>query len=187
MQEWNIPVDLLCFHSSYFKSKLQGKFAEAKNKRVELLREKPEAFGLVVEWLYTHGLKVSSRNEKANTDMYCEELGFGTLLDTWTLADKLDLPELQNIIMKIMDKRVTYHQLIPIAEVAILYEDYEPTKLSQWILYSCVWVVSQDMDTIGCFTKGSELELLKDILKEVLLYGPAKKKFVLDDDYLVPE
>lgn len=112
MREWNIPMDLLCFHSNYFKSALQGEFAEAQTKRVELLDEKPEAFALVVEWLYTHGIKVSGRG--VGKGVYREEPNFGTLLEAWTLADYLHLPKLQNIIMKIMDERVTIHKEVPV-------------------------------------------------------------------------
>jgi hypothetical protein len=86
-KEWRIPTDLLCFHSGYFRSALKGGFAEAEAQRVELLDEKPESFKLVVEWLYTHEIKVSGRS--TNTNFYCEQPEFDTLLDTWMLANYL--------------------------------------------------------------------------------------------------
>jgi hypothetical protein len=182
-KEWRIPTDLLCYHSGYFRSALKGEFAESQIRRVELRDEKPEAFALVVEWLYTHKIEL---NDAQRWNMYMEEPSFNTLLKTWVLADYLQLPKLQNIIMKVMDDRVTFHKEVPIADVSRAYQGFD-TKLNKWILDICVWVILHKNETVDYFTEISDLELLKDIMRKLLGEMSAKKKFVLDSNYLVTE
>lgn len=183
-KEWRIPTDLLCYHSGYFRSALKGEFAEAQIRRVELLDENPEAFALVVEWLYTHKIQVTDR--ALVKSIYGEEPSFDTLLKTWVLADYLQLPKLQNIVMKVMDDRVAFHKEVPIADVSRAYHGFD-TKLNKWILDICVWVILHKNETVDYFTQISDLELLKDIMKKLLGEMSAKKKFVLDSNYLVTE
>lgn len=185
MQEWKIPMDLLCVYSSYFKSALQGEFTEAKTMRVELVDENPETFALVVEWLYTHKIEVSGRG--VGKSIYCEEPNFGTLLDTWMLADYLQLPKLQNIIMRLMDERVTYYKELPVGDANRAYQRCVGSKLSTWILNTYVWVIPQRKELVDYFTEISDFELLKEILKELVPDVPKRTKFLLNDKYLVRE
>ncbi|KFY63698.1 hypothetical protein V496_03765 [Pseudogymnoascus sp. VKM F-4515 (FW-2607)] len=111
-KEWKIPTDLLCFHSDYFRSALKGGFAETKAKRVELLDQKPAAFELVVEWLYTH--VVGARLPYESYDE--QDTRLGKLLDTWLLAEYLQMPRLRNIIIRSMSDQVTEKDYVPVTE-----------------------------------------------------------------------
>lgn len=189
MQEWNIPMDLLCFHSKYFRSALQGGFAEAKAKRVELLNEKPEAFELVVEWLYTHEIKAPVRNAENSLSIDDEEPRFGRLLDTWMLADYLDLPKLQNFIMKMMNERVKHHQDVPIEEVNRVYPVCFDSPHSDWILDVCVFAIPQNYDMVDYFSDAPDRSLLQEHIFKRLVFdingGP--EEVILDENHLVKE
>lgn len=189
MQEWNIPADLLCFHSKYFRSALQGEFAEAKTKRVELLNEKPEAFKLVVEWLYTHEIKASGRNANGFTSIDSEEPGFSTLLDTWMLADYLDLPKLQNFIMKMKNERVKHHQDVPIEEVNRVYPVCFDSPFSDWILDACLFAIPQNYDMADYFSDALDRSLLQEHIFKRLVFDifVGLKEVILDENHLVKE
>ncbi|KFY18008.1 hypothetical protein V492_00212 [Pseudogymnoascus sp. VKM F-4246] len=187
-KEWKIPVDLLCFHSSYFRSALKVEFAGGKPNAVDLPAEKPEAFGLVVESLYTHQIKVADRIKGANISH--ERPSFGTLLDTWILADYLDLPRLQNLLLKIMDERATYHMEVPINEVSKAYMcTEEDLGLGRWIVDVLRWIIPQNHELLECFDETPDLELLKVIFLDTLQrhHVSAREKFELNDNHFIPE
>ncbi|KFZ04445.1 hypothetical protein V502_10145 [Pseudogymnoascus sp. VKM F-4520 (FW-2644)] len=186
-QQWSIPMDLLCFHSGYFRSTLKGGFAEGKSKTVELLNAKPEAFELIVEWLYTHEIKTSGRDNPS--DIYTEKPNIATLLEAWMLADYLQLRKLQNTIMKLMDERMTHYGEVPVEEFNRAYQDYTDPHLRAWILDAYVWAIPDDNELVDYFDEQSDFELLQDILRQMLrgVLTGAKERFVLNEDHLVPE
>ncbi|OBT71523.1 hypothetical protein VF21_09686 [Pseudogymnoascus sp. 05NY08] len=140
-KKWTIPTDLLCFHSGYFRSALKGGFAEAKTKTVELLEEQPAAFELVVEWLYTHAIGARLPNE----DEEEQSAKIGRLLDTWVLSEYLQMPKLQNIIIRLMSDQLTRLEAIPIEEfdrVCGVVSSNSP--LYTWMGKYAIWVLSDD-------------------------------------------
>ena len=180
-------MDLLCFHSGYFRCALEGGFAEGKSKIVGLLDAKPEAFELIVEWLYTHEIKTSGRHNLS--DIYTEKPNIATVLEAWMLADYLQMRELQNTIMKLMDERVTYYKEVPVGEFNRAYQACLNPYLREWILSSYVWAIPEDNELVDLFDAQSDFELLQDIFKEMLLdvLTRTKERFVLGEDHLVPE
>jgi hypothetical protein len=137
-QEWTISTELLSFHSGYFRSALKGGFAEATTRRVELLDGNPEAFELIVEWLHTH--EVGARLPYSYGDYEGQGARLGKLLDTWMLAEYLQMPKLQNIIITSMSDQMTETNYIPVKEFNRVCEATGPgTPLYTWIGECTAW------------------------------------------------
>ncbi|KFX92978.1 hypothetical protein V490_05062 [Pseudogymnoascus sp. VKM F-3557] len=183
MQEWIIPVDLLCFHSPYFNSVLQGGLWKEENMTVELVDEDPETFELIVEWLYTHEIKTSNRD---NLSIHTEEPSFWILLNAWMLADFLEMRKLQNVIMKLMHERVSFYNDVPLGEFSDAYHDYDNVYLRAWIIDAFVWAIRTDNELIDAIDP-SHFELLQAIFSEFLRGDATTEIFNLDDTHLVKE
>lgn len=137
-KEWRIPTDLLCFHSGYFRSALKGGFAEAKTKIVKLLEEETATFELVVEWLYTHG--VGARLPYKDWEEHCAKIG--KLLNTWVLAEHLQMPKLQNVIIRSMSDQMATMENIPYKEFNRVCEIVgSDSPLWTWMGEWAVWVL----------------------------------------------
>ncbi len=104
-QRFGIHKDLVCFHSPYFKGAFEGHFAEAKSGEVVLEDVRPEVFGIFVHWLYT----------KSIDETICIDTPFdviekfkkeaesnGNLFEAWLLAEYLQVPKLQNQIIRLL-------------------------------------------------------------------------------------
>ena len=47
------PKDMLCHHSKFFDRALNGKWKEALENQITLEEDKPSAFELIVQWMFT--------------------------------------------------------------------------------------------------------------------------------------
>lgn len=187
-KEWKMPMSLLCFHSGYFQSALKGGFAEAKAKRVKLLDEKPATFEVVVNWLYTHDVGVRVQDD--SWEEHCATIG--KLLDTWILAEYLQMPRLQNTIIRLMSDQITKMPNIPYKKFNRVCQIVgRDTPLYTWMGECAVWVESMydgfydecleelaldilvnfcKKNKTGCFISGDECPINESCLVEELDY-----------------
>lgn len=183
-QQWIIPLDLLCVHSGYFRSALKGGFAEANSKRVELLDEKPSTFKFVVGWLYTH--KIKELAPRSNFDDLLPS--FCILLEAYILAEYLQMPVLQNNIMRFMDDRVSKHHLISERDFAWAFEQADAdTPLRKWVVTCCTKVNALSRLSIDELVEFEAFELLGEILKNVEVKERERIHFGFRNEYLVQE
>ncbi|OBT69593.1 hypothetical protein VE03_00889 [Pseudogymnoascus sp. 23342-1-I1] len=181
-KEWMIPTDLLCFHSGYFRSALRGGFAEAMTGRVELLNEKPSTFELIIEWLYSH--KIKERDPIASFEelMPC----FRVLLEAYILAEYLQMPELQNILMKFLNDRVAKHKYVSESDFAWAFAQVGPENpLGWWTIMSCSQVMEISDLFVDDLVEAGATVLLGEILQTIAGIEPLMTRFKLDDTFLV--
>jgi len=118
---WTLYESLLCEHSEFFRKALEGEFKEAKEKKVNLPKDKPEVFELFVQWLYAGGYLCgiglrtrdslqkqlqNDNNVKANVptnDMVQNSV------EAWILGEKLR----SNVGFKNYALNHLYHLLVP--------------------------------------------------------------------------
>ncbi|KFZ04807.1 hypothetical protein V501_08964 [Pseudogymnoascus sp. VKM F-4519 (FW-2642)] len=184
-KEWRIPSDILCFHSAYFKAALRGSFLGGKEQKVEFQDENPAAFEVVVEWLYTHAIKEYRPDEGYD---FGDEPSFARLLDTWVLADYLQMPKVQNAVMNMLNDRVSSRQITLIVEFTRIYDMVaDNSRLKIWMADTCAWSSCHYNDLFDSVDV-SGLKLLRDVYKIMSSAAMARKttsyKFPLLDKYL---
>ncbi|OBT49311.1 hypothetical protein VE00_00406 [Pseudogymnoascus sp. WSF 3629] len=149
-KEWNISTDLLRVHSGYFRSALKGGFIEAQIRRVELLNEEPPTFELVVEWLFTHGIKERHPRPFVETKFDFLQPEFRKLFEAYILAEYLQMPALQNYLIKFMNDRVAKYEYVSESDFAWAFEQVGgQTPLGRWIVNCCAQVMAFERLVIG--------------------------------------
>ena len=113
---WSLHRNLLCHHSSYFETELQGhevpkKSDSTRHNRLELLEDDPRGFELLVKWLYQGRLEdVSDLSEEGKYDyaVACHKL--------YLLCDRFDMILLKNLAMDAYRQNLNSAQLVPDAD-----------------------------------------------------------------------
>lgn len=119
---WCLHRDLLCYHTPYFQERSVGE-GKQKNTKIELLEEDPQAFELLVKWLYQGRLEdVSDMPLEKKWDYAdaCQKL--------YALCDKIDLPQLKNIAIDQFRKGCYEAGLVPGPEEIKPIYDTTPAK-----------------------------------------------------------
>jgi len=120
--------------------------------RVVLEKEDPEVFGFIVEWLYTSAIKegycakpgMPSAEGSAGFQQVPDIL---TYVDIWALADYLQMPELQNHVMKAMfHGLISQEQLEQVILKPILSETLFGSALQRYFVDYCVWTNALQVD-----------------------------------------
>ena len=86
--------DVLCAESDFFTRCLNSGMREAENKEVELLEDRPEAFGFILNFLYDTAFRSRIVPAHAAT--------FDNLIHAWMLADRLLMENGQNAVMDVI-------------------------------------------------------------------------------------
>ena len=101
---WHLNEELLCDRVPFFRGAFKNGFKEGESKVLELPADDPDAFGLLVEWIYTQDLP-----HKICLSPYADDGGHHDpyqpghevqWLKLWVLADKLNLTELSSTVLK---------------------------------------------------------------------------------------
>ena len=140
-RKFEIPGNLLSFHSVFFRMALNGGFIEAANYSVDLPEEEPKLFETIVDWMYEYKrpLKVIdkyvvNRKMKPNHDgpLRCAR----ELCALAYVADKLDIKALQDSIRHEIAQTIEWdwkdYNLFPF-DAALLVEVYENTPETSWL------------------------------------------------------
>ena len=113
-KHWSLHRNLLCHHSSYFETELQGhevpKAKKGENK-LDLPEDDPRGFELLVKWLYQGQLEdVSEMTEQSKYDfaVACHKL--------YMLCDKFDMLPLKNLAIDQYRRGLNEAQLVPDAD-----------------------------------------------------------------------
>lgn len=136
-----IPGNLLCFHSKFFRMALNGGFKEAANYSVDLPEDEPKLFQVIVDWMYEHGkplnildkhVAIHKKNPQYDGPLNCAR----ELCALAYMADKLDIERLQRSIICEFISTVDwtwddYHHF-PF-DAALLAEVYENTPESSFL------------------------------------------------------
>ena len=112
--------------------------------RVELLDEKPAAFELIVEWInyQTLGAELTYGYEEGQE---YETIRIGRLLDTYLLAEFLQMPKLQNAIIRDMSNQLTETEYAPVKEFERVCDSMMRIgPLYNWMGEACVWISVRD-------------------------------------------
>lgn len=96
--------ELICFYSPYFKAAFKGGFQEATTGEVVLDDVDAEVFGLFVQWLYTQDIMDPDSSTTGETIK--KQMPSTThLIELWLLAEYLQVPKLQNYVLKVIKER----------------------------------------------------------------------------------
>lgn len=98
-KKFGLHKGLLCHHSSFFNSALNGSFKEAAEKSVTLAEESECTFAIFVAWLYSQ--KLISERDGRDSPCSIEEL-----LTLYIFGDRLEIPELELDVMDTLIKRL---------------------------------------------------------------------------------
>ncbi|KAL1642391.1 hypothetical protein SLS58_005465 [Diplodia intermedia] len=109
---FNIHEGLLCHYSAFFRAALRGGFKEATSLEVSLQEDDPEIADQAFHWLYSGHI---TNNWGIFTDMMYDIYDINNefydgeifnLVHLWILGDKVQMPALQNAVMRVLVERV---------------------------------------------------------------------------------
>lgn len=86
--------DVLCAESDFFARCLTEGTPESESKQVELLHDRPEAFGLILNYLYDSAFRSKAPSTPPST--------LDSLIHAWLLADRLLMESGQNAMMDVI-------------------------------------------------------------------------------------
>lgn len=109
--------------------------------RVELQDEKPAAFELIVEWINGQTLGADFPYEYEED----QRIRIGRLLDMYLLAEFLQMPKLQNAIIRDMSDQLTETEYAPVKEFERVCDSMMRIgPLYNWMGESGVWISVRD-------------------------------------------
>jgi len=160
---WNLPKDLLAYHSTFFAGALNGSFLEADLKTIELQDEDPSVFEFFIQWLYTGKAYFTdlclSPEARDNADGRYTSI----LVRAWVLADKLGCLAFRDFVMICL---VNLHYQTMNLRTSVIRIAYNNTtvnsKLREWIVDQ-FWSDASDGAYTNLDEEGSRLEELKDL------------------------
>ncbi|KAI4114990.1 MAG: hypothetical protein LQ345_004331 [Seirophora villosa] len=106
-RHWCLHQDLLCYHTPYFQGS-NGSNDKQKPGKIELLDEDPQAFELLVKWLYQGRLDDVSdmpMDKKWDYADACQKL--------YILCDRINMPQLKDIAIDQFRKGCNEAGLVP--------------------------------------------------------------------------
>ena len=173
---WYLPKKVLTHCSPFFNAALNGNFAEANSKVVDLPEDDPVAFEIWATWLSLG--KCDSLQEYGGNDH--------SYVRAWVLGDKLVCPAFQdNVMFQFLDWCENCGDYWP-DKIDIVYRESSPdSKLRHFFVDWFVWEklhgwLSAYEDQIIALTELPEL--LKDVLRAELrankdtIMDPSKQK-----------
>ncbi|KAL9010955.1 MAG: hypothetical protein Q9173_004158, partial [Seirophora scorigena] len=106
-RHWCLHRDLLCYHTSYFQGS-NGSNDNQKPGKIELLDEDPQAFELLVKWLYQGRLDDVSdmpMDKKWDYADVCQKL--------YILCERINMPQLKDVAIDQFRKGCNEAGLVP--------------------------------------------------------------------------
>jgi hypothetical protein len=124
---WFLNEELLCDRVPFFKGAFKSGWKEGKSKIMELPDDDPEAFGHLVDWVYTKVLKCklcASRPpdywDEAYTASHVDAAHELQWLKLWVLADRMNLTKLADYALDMHIRCISEHNLVISPEAVIL-------------------------------------------------------------------
>ncbi len=124
-----------------FQSCLQQHFCQGQTKDYRVDEEDEQVIRLLAHWLYTQQLDVHRATEEAQIDnpevARKEDL---CLVKLWVLADKILIPQLQNMTLDVLDERVKSKFAIDSKFLAyICVNTSKDSGLRRWFVHRCAF------------------------------------------------
>ncbi|PMD52236.1 uncharacterized protein K444DRAFT_637423 [Hyaloscypha bicolor E] len=125
-----IHKDFACHYSPVLKAALNSNFIEGQTQSYRMEEDNHEAVHLLIHWFYTQVLDTQQPKErltgkpKDNEDL--------ALIQLWILADKLLIPELQNLVTGRIDSIRRITQAIPTGCLQSVYKDTSAGREPDW-------------------------------------------------------
>ncbi|KAL8986077.1 MAG: hypothetical protein Q9177_004264 [Variospora cf. flavescens] len=120
-RHWCLHRDLLCYHTPFFQEKTAGN-DKLKPSKIELLDEDPQAFELLVKWLYQGRLDDVSdmpMDKKWDYADTCQKL--------YILCDRINMPQLKDTAIDQFRKGCNETGLVPgPEEIKPIYDTTAP-------------------------------------------------------------
>lgn len=113
-KSFEIHKGVLCHHSDYFRSALNGKFEEAEKAIVRLPSEDVVIFTYFRNWLYTRKLH-------ASTKLDCKAMGNLDIVKLYVFADCRQIPSLANACINLLCEKVIETWRVPTECIAYIY------------------------------------------------------------------
>ena len=85
-----VHKDIICHHSSFFAKAFSSNLLEGKTQTINLPDVDSDTFGILVEWFYTQKIDLDPKDRDGNVVL---------LATVWMLAQRFEMPGLQNKIM----------------------------------------------------------------------------------------
>jgi hypothetical protein len=124
---WCLNEELLCDRVPFFKSAFKSGWKEGKSKVMELPDDDPEAFGYLVDWVYTKGLKCKlcaspppGHGVEPYTASHVDAGHELQWLKLWLLADRMNLTILAIYALDMHLDCISEHDLVISPEAVIL-------------------------------------------------------------------
>lgn len=112
---------MLVFYSAYFRAAYSSTLEESTTNVSELDDEEPEIYSLFVHWIYFKDL---SEDFTADEDEEDNRRKAMRLLRLWTVADRRQIPRLQDDVMRLLERYVA--NLRHAACIPLVYENTPP-------------------------------------------------------------
>jgi hypothetical protein len=169
-------IDLLCSSSAFFRKALKGDFKEGVDNVVPMPDDEPEIFLEFLNWLYDR--KYFDGVLLVFVDMlrWCK---------LWILADKLDVPALQNFAMEsIFRKFESYDgRSLPASTFNHVYQNSVPHSPLREVLVQFA-VRKMDLKFYDENVSAFEVDFLEDLCRGYMLLNLGE---LVDDDMFVAQ
>lgn len=175
---WYLPKKVLTHCSPFFDAALNGNFAEASSKAVDLPEDDPAAFEIWATWV-----------SLGRCHDLCEHYGYGhSYVRAWVLGDKLACPAFKDQVMFLLLDWYKSGEDLQLDTIYTVYEVCSPSsKIRQffvdWFVWYKLngWLADSKEKTIALLTELPEF--LKDVLEVELkahrdiIPDPSKHKY----------
>jgi hypothetical protein len=147
------------------------------------------AFRLLVQWLYFKKLEIAQLKNDWVKNIVMQATENNSLAELWVLADKLGIPQLQNVAIETMHQIYSKVLQIPVYTSKYIYNNTSPTSaLRRYIVELCA--VSLRATSFSESQAQFPHEMLIDITTFYSSYwhdNKSKKCFINPVDYRVPD
>ena len=162
---WYLPKKVLTHCSPFFDAALNGNFAEASSKAVDLPEDDPDAFGIWATWLSLGNCDGSFQ---------CDDVD-QTYVRAWILGDKLGCPAFKDHVMSKCLCLIKHYGSLSLDTIHFAYEFPCPgSKMRQLFVEMFAWDklygYLTDADEIITFLRGLP-EFSEDVVRLEVMAG----------------
>jgi hypothetical protein len=104
--------EVVYYHSTVLEAAFNSNFIEGQTQTYRLEDTSEDVFKLFMQWIYSQKLVLSALRNSVSKYSWIVEKEFGDLAMLWVLADKLEMPSLQNAALVAIDEISIQHQRI---------------------------------------------------------------------------
>jgi hypothetical protein len=148
-----------CHYSPVFKLAFDNEIMERQTRRYRLANTSANTAQLLVQWIYTQNVGVRKITEKPAGERKSQ-----SLVQLWILAEKLEIPRLQNAVVREFQALRDRGEPVPTLSLKYVYEHFPRTNpLRRLLVHQCAGGLT------SWFTEHPE-QFTKEMLLEVTVY-----------------